>query len=210
MPFSYPLMLDLTGRLVVIVGGGAVAARKAAGLLAAGAGRVRIVSPAFHPDLPSGVEKVAERYVPSHLDGAVLVFAATNDHAVNDTVVRDAASRGILASRADADDALPGDFATPALFRRGAVTVTVSAGTPSLAATIRDGLSERFDDRWAQMAAILVTLRPRLVNHPSLTSDQRAAIFRSLATEPALAAAVEGEDAVIEWICDRHQLRSIG
>src|SRR5438874_11292581 len=46
---AYPLMLDLRDRLVVIVGGGAVAARKARGLLDAGATRVRVISPTFTP-----------------------------------------------------------------------------------------------------------------------------------------------------------------
>src|SRR4051794_37590699 len=39
-PHTYPLLLDVTDRSIVIVGGGAVAVRKAEGLLAAGATRV--------------------------------------------------------------------------------------------------------------------------------------------------------------------------
>src|SRR3954467_4702123 len=77
MRFAYPLMLDVTDRPVVIVGGGAVAVRKARGLLNAGATRVTIVASEFHADLPSGVHRMAERYEPRHLEGAELVFAAT-------------------------------------------------------------------------------------------------------------------------------------
>src|SRR4051794_24057378 len=103
VPHAYPLMLDVTGRLVVIVGGGAVAVRKVDGLLAAGATRVRVVSPVFHAEMPlddSRVERVAAAYESRHLDGAALVFAATDLPEVNAAVVRDARSRGILVNRA--------------------------------------------------------------------------------------------------------------
>src|SRR5690242_5848317 len=107
-------MLDVTDRLVVIVGGGPVAARKAAGVLEAGATRVRCVAPAFDPAVPESVERVEETYEPRHLDGAGLVFAATDLPAVNDAVVRDARARGVLATRADSDEEDPGDFTVPA------------------------------------------------------------------------------------------------
>src|SRR5687767_14468580 len=120
VPHGYPLMLDVSDRLVVIVGGGAVAARKAKGLIDAGATRVRIVSPAFEPAMPQAVERVTAAYDSSHLDGASLVFAATDSPEVNETIVRDACERGVLVNRADDGDG--GDFTTPAMFRDGPVT----------------------------------------------------------------------------------------
>ncbi|MDB5296062.1 MAG: bifunctional precorrin-2 dehydrogenase/sirohydrochlorin ferrochelatase, partial [Phycisphaerales bacterium] len=187
MSFAYPVMLDVTGRIAVIVGGGAVAVRKAKALLAAGAGPVRVVSPDVRPDLPAEVERVSERYAARHLDGAFLAFAATNDRAVNDAVVRDAAARGILANRADADPDLPGDFATPALLRRGPVTVAVSSGSAALTAAVRDGLAGRWDDRWTAAAEAMRDLRPLVVNHPGLPPARRTEVLRALASEDALA-----------------------
>jgi precorrin-2 dehydrogenase/sirohydrochlorin ferrochelatase len=210
MAFTYPLMLDVSTRPAVIVGGGAVAARKARGLLDAGATAVTVVSPTFHPDLPAGVARVAERYEPRHLDAAAaggLVFAATDSRAVNDAVVRDAAARGLLVNRADADDADPGDFATPAQLRRGAVTVTVSAGSPALAAVVRDGLADRWDDRWSAMADVMRALRPRVVGHPGLTPARRAEVFRALATAEAMdAAAAAGTDGVVAWLAEQFEV----
>src|SRR5688500_6322724 len=84
--FAYPLMLDVTHGLGGIVGGGAVAARKARGLLDAGASRVRCVAPEIDAQLPAPVERVTERYEPRHLDGAGLVFAATDSAEVNAAV----------------------------------------------------------------------------------------------------------------------------
>ena len=186
MPFTYPLMLDVSGRLAVIVGGGGVAVRKARGLFDAGARAVRVVSPAFHPEMPDGVDRVTAAYEPAHLDGADLAFAATDVPAVNERVVRDCAARGILVNRADQDDAAPGDFATPAQLKRGPVVVTVSAGSPALAATVRDGLAARWDERWSAMAEAMREIRPAIVNDPSLPPARRAELFRWLATEEAM------------------------
>ena len=153
MAHAYPLMLDISQRLIVIVGGGGVAARKAAGVIEAGAMRINVIAPEHHEKLRSlPVTLVPESYQTGHLAGAGLVFAATDSPAVNASVVRDAQSRGILVSRADGDDETPGDFITPARFSASVVTVAVSAGSPALAARVRDELKNRFDPRWAKMA----------------------------------------------------------
>jgi siroheme synthase-like protein len=141
VPAAYPLMLDVTDRLAVILGGGAVAVRKARGLIDAGATRIRMISPAFHADVPAGVQKVTARYEPGHLEGAGLVFAATDSAATNDQIVREARRRGIWVNRADADAHEPGDFTTPAVLRQGPVTVAVATmGAPALAVKVRDEL----------------------------------------------------------------------
>src|SRR3954468_7060995 len=114
MPHNYPLLLNVTDRQIVIVGGGEVAVRKAKGLLAAGAKRVRVVAPRFHQAMPETVQRVVETYRQEHLNAADLVFAATDDPAVNDAIVRDARVLKILVCRADLDQN-KGDFATPAM-----------------------------------------------------------------------------------------------
>src|SRR3954466_13379237 len=139
---SYPLMLDVTNRPVVIIGGGSVAARKARGLLEAGGTEVRMVSPSFHEGVPAAVERIVGRYEARHLTGAGLVFAATDSGETNDAVVADAQRLGILVCRADGDGEEPGNFSTPAVLRKGAITLAVSAaGAPALAARIRDELA---------------------------------------------------------------------
>ena len=201
MSHAYPILLDVTDRRVVIVGGGAVAARKAAGLLAAGATRVWAVAPAFVADFPDRVERVVRRYDPADLDGAELVFAATDSAAVNDAVVRDARTRCIWA--AHAGDGAAGDFVTPARFDRGPVTVAVSAGSAALAVLIRDGLADRFDPAWAAMAEAMVALRPLLRDR--LDEPARRAVFHDLATDAACRVAAElGMDGLKEWLRQRH------
>jgi len=203
-------MLDVTDRLVVVVGGGTVAARKVLGLLAAGATRVRVVAPAFHADLPDvpAVQRVAETYATSQLDGAGLVFAATDQPEVNAAVVRDARARGVVVNRADADEAVAdaGDFATPAVHRGGGgLVMTVSAGgSPALATRVRDELAQRLDPRWPQLAEAMQTLRP-LVLASGLDAARRHAAFRDLASDEALAlVATDGVDGLRRWIGRRY------
>jgi precorrin-2 dehydrogenase/sirohydrochlorin ferrochelatase len=203
--FGYPIMLDVTDRLVVIVGGGSVAVRKARGVLEAGAKRVRCVAAEIDPAMPPPVQRVAEQYDARHLDGAGLVFAATDTREVNDAVVRDAQARGALVSRADHDEARPGDFTTPAKLRQGPVTVAVSAGgSPSLAVLIRDGLLERWDLRWTLMAEMMQSLRREItVETPDPLARREA--FRALATEEALDVLERaGVQGVKDWLSGRH------
>lgn len=180
-------MLDVTVRPVVIVGGGRVAARKAAGLIAAGATDVTVVSPVFCEQVPAGVKRVVARYEPGHLAGAKLVFAATDVREVNDSVVRDAHARGLLVQRVDGDDRpdgpsnLPGDFSTPAVHRDGTVIVAVSTGgSPPLAAMIRDELAKQFDPVWKDMAEAMKSLRPMILE--SADPETRRKRFHRAAT----------------------------
>ena len=74
---SFPLTLRVTDRLVVVVGGGHVATRRALSLLAAGA-RVVLVSPTVTDSLASSIgrgdiEWRERPYEPGDLDGAWLV-----------------------------------------------------------------------------------------------------------------------------------------
>ena len=202
--YRYPILLDVSERTIVIIGGGAVAARKARGLLEAGARRLRCVALEFCEDFPREVERVSGAYQPAHLDGAALVFAATNRPEVNERVVRDARARNLLVSRADADEDEPGDFATPARFRRGEVIVSVSAGSPSLSVFIRDQLAERFESRWEKMADVTRELRS-IVRARQQRADERRRIFHELASPEAFAVLdQDGADGLRRWLLERH------
>jgi siroheme synthase-like protein len=202
MPHTYPMMLDVADRLIVIVGGGAVAVRKAKTLIQCGATRVRCIAPSIDDAMPAEVERGEKHYDSHDLDGAGLVFAATDDSSVNATVLRDARQMKILVNRADADEADPGDFATPAQFRQSAVTVTVSAGgNPALAGMIRDGIRDRWDARWSLMSEAMKSIRPMLLARTDLAQERRSEIFRALATPAALdVLSGGGPDALTMWL----------
>jgi uroporphyrin-III C-methyltransferase/precorrin-2 dehydrogenase/sirohydrochlorin ferrochelatase len=140
----YPLLLDLSGRPVVVVGGGAVAARRARALLDAGAD-VTVVAPEVNSDLAAlPVRTVARAFTAEDLDGAWLAVACTDDPAVNADVGEAAASRRIFCVRADAGRM--GTARTPAVLRRDGLTVAVSGGDdPRRAAALRDAISVALD-----------------------------------------------------------------
>ena len=202
--YGYPILLDVSEQTIVIIGGGAVAARKARGLLEAGATRLRCVALEFCEDLPREVERVSAAYQPAHLDGAILIFAATDRPEVNERVVRDAHARNVLVSRADADEGEPGDFATPAKFQRGEVILSVLAGSPALSVFIRDQLAERFEVRWEKMADVTRELRS-MVRARQPRADERRRIFYELASPEAFAVLDRnGADGLRRWLLERH------
>jgi precorrin-2 dehydrogenase/sirohydrochlorin ferrochelatase len=174
----FPVLLDLTDRLALVVGGGRVARRKADSLLAAGA-RVRLVCLEARPEEGRvALEWRTEPYAPAHLDGAFLAFAAALPD-VNARVVADARSLGVLVCTVS--DPESGDFVSPAAVRCGGLVVTVSTGgaAPSLARRIRARLEAELDEAYGDWVALLAELRP-LVLAAGIEEHQRRAIFEEL------------------------------
>ncbi|MDQ2997247.1 MAG: bifunctional precorrin-2 dehydrogenase/sirohydrochlorin ferrochelatase [Chloroflexota bacterium] len=143
---AYPITLtNLRGALMVLVGGGAVGTRKLRGLLAVGAA-VRLISPAVTPELRALADSGAitwhtRAYQPGDLAGARLVFAATNQRAVNAQVADDAAALGLWCNVAD--DPRAGDFHLPAVYREPGLLVAVSTAgaNPARAKRLRDQIA---------------------------------------------------------------------
>jgi precorrin-2 dehydrogenase / sirohydrochlorin ferrochelatase len=155
----YPIFLDLTGRRCVVVGGGAVAGRKARKLLQAQADVV-VVSPEVSAELESVAAEVRKRpYEAGDLAGAYLAFAATDSREVNAAVAREARDLGIPVNVADEPD--DGDFALPSTLRRGKLQVSVSTGgaSPTLARRIRDQLEDLFGPEWSGLVEELARAR---------------------------------------------------
>jgi siroheme synthase-like protein len=141
----YPIFLDVEGRAVLVVGGGNVAMRKARGLLEAGA-RVTVVAPVIAPAFENlRLTLLARPFEDTDLEGAHLVFAATNSREVNRRIGLLARERGIPANIADA----PAEcgFIVPARINREGLQVAISTGgdDPARAAKMRQRLEEWLD-----------------------------------------------------------------
>lgn len=154
--FAYPVVLDLHDVPVLVVGGGPVGARKAAGLAAAGA-RVRLVAAEVgdHVD-PAAVEEIRARpFDPVDLDGMRLVVAATGIETVDAAISAAARARGIWTNAAD--QPVDCDFILPAIARRGRVTVAVSTdgASPALARELRNVIDEFLTDAIGDLAEAL-------------------------------------------------------
>ncbi|MGX7151150.1 precorrin-2 dehydrogenase/sirohydrochlorin ferrochelatase family protein [Enterococcus ureasiticus] len=87
----YPVMLDLTGKKIVIVGGGKIALRKTLGLLK-GKGQVTVIAPDFLPEFIGldGVKRITATYKAEYIQEAQLIFACTDSKIVNQKIVNDA------------------------------------------------------------------------------------------------------------------------
>ena len=155
---GYPIVVRLAGRRVLVVGGGRIAARKVAGLAAAGA-EVTVVAPQLVDEIRSmpGLTLVERGYEASDLDGVFLVIAATDDPAVQQRVFDDGERRRVLVN--SADDPERCSFILPAIARRGPVILAVSTQgrSPALAGQLRDRLAaalpEDLEERVADVAA---------------------------------------------------------
>jgi precorrin-2 dehydrogenase / sirohydrochlorin ferrochelatase len=181
-------MLDITTRAVLVVGGGTVAARKVKGLLAAGAARITAVAPHFSDDMPATITRHVRSFQANDLANISLVFAATDSRETNDLIAAEARRRNVLFNRADTEEG-DSDFATPAVLRRGPITITVSTGgSPALGARLRDHLDGTLDNAWPFAAEAMQSLRPAILACIS-DSRRRKHIFHELASDEALAAA---------------------
>ncbi len=150
----YPVMLDVTGRRCLVVGGGGVALRKVQGLVEDGADVVVVA-----PDVVDQITDMAtagtialERrpYRSEDVAGAALVFAATDDTAVNRQVAEDAARRGAWVNVAD--DPEESTFHLPARVRRGPLQLAVGSRgeAPFVIRRLRQVLEHRLGPEWAE------------------------------------------------------------
>ncbi|RUS47628.1 bifunctional precorrin-2 dehydrogenase/sirohydrochlorin ferrochelatase [Cohnella sp. AR92] len=163
MASGYPVLLNLANRLCVVAGGGSVAERKAAGLLEAEAD-IHVVAPRHSARLKewgaAGRIRLSERSIePGDLEGAALLFAATDKPDINRWIAEEARARGIPVNVADLGDG--GDFSVPALVRRGRLVFAVSASGagPAFASRLASELSDSYGEEYENLAEILYKLR---------------------------------------------------
>ncbi|MFD9893297.1 uroporphyrinogen-III C-methyltransferase [Amycolatopsis sp. NPDC059027] len=135
--------LQLTGRRVVVIGGGTVAQRRLPRLIRAGA-RVELISPHTTPSV-SAMADAGEivwherRYTEGDLAGAWYALACTNDPETNAAVCAEAERARVFCVRADDGDL--GSAVTPASGRHGGLLVGVlSGGEPLRSAAVRDSI----------------------------------------------------------------------
>lgn len=148
----FPLVVDLRGRKVVVIGAGRVGAHKARQLLESGA-LVTVISDVVLAPLPPGIEELKLRpYEHGDLVDALLVVAATGDGAVNDEIVKEANERNLLLNVVD--DLGRSNFYFTAVHRDGDVVVSVSTGgsSPALAQWVRDTAAKALPRNLASVA----------------------------------------------------------
>jgi precorrin-2 dehydrogenase / sirohydrochlorin ferrochelatase len=179
----YPVFMDISGKTCLVVGGGGVAERKVRMLLKFNA-VVRLVSPRVTKGLlrmeAAGRLAVARReYQASDLEGATIVFAATNIDSVNARVKADAETRNILVNVVDNPRLC--DFIVPSIVKKGPIVIAIStSGTlPSLSRKLRMLIAEQIGDDYVRYVDIVGRVR-KLLLETERDSEKRKKILGEL------------------------------
>lgn len=172
---GYPVNLLVTGRRVVVVGGGRIAARKVRALLDAGA-EVHVVASTVTEDLAA--EATAGRltvdlrpFEPADLDGAWLAVSATDVPEVNAAVFAAGEVRRCFVN--SADDPAHCSFTLMSVVRQSDIVVTVGTGgrSPALATWLKDHVETELGSEYAVLLDLLSEARESLRAAGGSTED---------------------------------------
>lgn len=161
-----PIMMDLRGMRVLLVGGGKIAARKASQLLAAGA-ELTVISPEISAEIRAleqagSFEWIAREAQIDDVENYRIVYAASGDEELNERLAEAARRNGALvnvASRAQS-----GNFIHPAVLRRGRLIVaaSTSGAGPTVASALIRELDERFGNEYETYVEFLYVMRQKI------------------------------------------------
>lgn len=161
-----PVFLNLRDQLTLMVGGGAVAARKVELLLKAHA-RVRVVAPRLHTELAlyrdaGRIEHLGCQFEPPHFDGAIFAIAATDSGEVNQAVAAAGAARGIFVNVVD--DGAASSALMPAIVNRSPLVVAIgsSGHSPTLSRRVRAQIEALLPERIGDLARLAGAARERV------------------------------------------------
>ncbi len=196
---GYPITLVHLHRVrCLVIGGGKVAARKVAGLLATGA-QVVVLSPVLCERLEilatrGDIEVMRRDYCSGDLEETFLVIAATDDPSVNHQVWEEAQARGVLINVVD--DPAHCTFIAPAVVRQGPLTLAISTGgrCPALARHLREQLEQEFDPAYGRFVELLGELRERTIT--ALPFSRRNVFWEQLFHSDVLALMTSGDEAI--------------
>lgn len=197
-----PLVHDLRGRRVVIAGGGAVGARKAAYF--EGECDVVVLSRSFHPSLSGmDVERVnidlaaaPDDLLGSYVRGSALVIAATSDEGVNNRLVALCRKEGISCNNARG---VPGDVIIPAMVRgkEYCIAITTMGKSPAVSRYVRERIEEEFFDLDGMIAlqhALRADLKGRVADQ-----EERARILTAVLEDREIQSALgQGVPGAVE------------
>jgi precorrin-2 dehydrogenase/sirohydrochlorin ferrochelatase len=201
----YPVLLDLTGKRVLVVGGGQVAQRKVETLLGYEA-EILIIAKVLTDKLNEMVECgrvvfLGKEFLPHHLDGAFLVIAATNDKGLNHRVSEEANRRGMLVNVVDQ----PADcnFIVPSIIRRGDLLVAISTSgkSPAMAKRIREQLEWQFGPEYETTLKLMGRVREAVLAS-GLPQSENSRIFHAIAGSGIVAAIKAGDWSKVQEVLD--------
>ena len=184
-----PLFINCSGRRIVIFGGGAVAARKAAYF--AGEARVLVVSRSFVHKIETlpvktksvDIEAASDEKLVTIIGNAFLVIAALSDPVQNNRIGSICKKKGIIFNNADGK---AGDVILPAISSGENFTIAISTGgsSPAVSRFLREHLEQELPELDA-MIALQQRLR-ELLKKKVPDQVRRNAILHKVLDDPAV------------------------
>ena len=212
----FPMFVRLAGRIVVVVGGGDLAARTTEALLKCDA-EVRVISPtpsrafARLRGVPN-LTVIARGLEYGDLEDALLALAVDEDPAVNLRTAREGLEWNVLVSVAD--ELALSDFVVPSFVHRGGLTLALHAGAPdtTLANRISEDLERALGPEYGDFIAALGRARDR-INREVADVDVRQTLFERLVRSDLLEVirkdGAPGADARIDAFLDAAPARRV-
>lgn len=186
----YPVFLNLNGKTAVVIGGGKTAERKARTLIQAGAS-VKVISPDITASLgelkkTGRLTHIKRPYRKGDLKGAFIVIAGTSSVQINTKIANDARHPGIGPSRLVnvIDTPSEGNFIAPSIVKRGPLTIAISTGGSSPAASklIRQEIEKLYGVEFAHYLRSLGKMRKKALREIK-DSKKRESLLKDLASE---------------------------
>ncbi len=197
----FPMFVRLAGRIVVVVGGGDLAARTVAALVACDA-EVRVISPTMSAAVrrfreAPNVTLIDRPLENGDFEDALLAIAVDEDAAVNLQAARQGLEWNVLVSVAD--ELALSDFVVPSFVHRGGLTLALHAATlnSTLARRISEDLERGLTPEYGEFIAALERARDRiarLVDDPEV----RETLFRRVADSDLLEVIRDGGPAAAD------------
>jgi precorrin-2 dehydrogenase / sirohydrochlorin ferrochelatase len=185
----YPVLLDLSGKKVVVIGGGKVAQRKIETLLSYGA-VIHIISKDLTSELKYLLEKgeiklLGDQFNETFIKDAFLLIIATSDKALNRKISSFAREKNILVNAVDQPEEC--SFIVPSIIKRGDLIVAISTSgkSPALAKKIKETLEGQFGDEYRSFLNLMGKIRKELVSS-GMPEEDRNKIFHNLVDSPVL------------------------
>lgn len=149
-----------------------------------------VISPTLTPQLQTWeaerrIAVLSRPYETGDLNGFALVFAATDDEALQRRIAAEARAVGALVNVVDRPALC--SFIVPATVSRGDLTVAIATGgaSPAFARKIRQTLERQFGEEYALVLQVLARVR-ELVSNDARSSEERQRLFTALVESPLL------------------------
>jgi len=177
----FPFMIDITGKRILIVGGGRSAAWKVRAFEGFGA-EVTVIAPEIAEEIEQNehIRKIRRLFAESDFSDADMLVAATDDREQNRRIATRARELGIPVNAVDDKEMC--DYIFPAIIRRDNYTVAVCTDgkSPLLAREIKKSIAGTLPDSFDRAVGELGAVREK-VKKQADTPDERQRIFTSIA-----------------------------